>query len=143
MRALRYGSSRFARLIACIIAMAAATPKARIATHSSAIMSRLVRLSGVAVAIATVGDSGAPVAPTRSVTRMSAPLPLHTSDGDSTSSNIRPRNRSGGRRRSPLRPRHYAQLASHAVVADAAVLVADHQVLPGVVELGRELAHVA
>src|SRR5512142_2699025 len=104
MRGLRNGSSRFARLIACIIAIAAATPKARIATQ------KLARTSFRSVAGAA----------------------RRSMDMGGLRGGARGGGRGGRGGRGPLLGGHHVQLAVHGVVPGAAVLVAHHEVLAGV-----------
>src|SRR5579871_6083091 len=129
MRGDRYGSSRLARLIACITAMHAATPNAATATPKFA---RMMRRSAKVAATCGVGASprGALAAAMRCLLRVCQ----HVRGGNG---------RLGAHRSwtAPLGAGHDRNLSRHYVVTDAAVLVADDQVLAWC-ELRGELAHV-
>src|SRR5262245_37320944 len=105
MLAERYGTSRLARLIACIMAIAAATPKAITATQIWA------RISFLPSCLVVMGHLAR---------RLNCDLGCL-----------------------PLRLGHDLHLGHHALVSDAAVLVARDQVLTRMIELGGELADVA
>src|SRR5262250_706477 len=109
MLAERYGTSRFARLMACIIAIAAATPNAITATQMCA---KTRRFAGPRVEVSASGC--APSATRRPVS--SAAMFVLALGG---------RGRCG---RVPLRSGDNVQLGCHRVMADTAVLIAGDQV---------------